>query len=62
MKTSERLGLIVHVLNFVIFLYFSVTLIRIDFLDIVGLTISAFGLFSSLVISIIGAIERLRER
>ena len=61
MKTSERIGLIVHVLNFVIFLYFSVTLIQADFLDAVGLLIAAVGLFGSLVVSIIGAVERLRE-
>lgn len=62
MKTSDRLQLIVHVLNFIIFLYFAVILIKTNPLDIITLIISAVGLFGSLIISIIEALERIRER
>ncbi|MEK6843969.1 MAG: hypothetical protein AABX83_00935 [Nanoarchaeota archaeon] len=58
MKVNDRLQIIVHILNFVIFLYFSIILIRTNPVDIINIIISAIGLFGSLVISIIEAIER----
>ena len=62
MRTSKRLEIIVHILNFIIFLYFSVTLIKIGLLDIVGLLIAAVGLFASISVSILSALERTQEQ
>ena len=59
MKTSDKLQIFSQILNFVIFLYFSITLIQIGFLDIIVL-VSAIGLFGSIAVSIIGTFERLR--
>jgi len=60
MKTSDKLQIFSQILNFVIFLYFSITLIKINFLDVMGLLISAVGLFGSLLVSIFSVLERLR--
>jgi len=62
MKVSDSLQVFSQVLNFTIFTYFSIELIKAGFLDVVGLLISAAGLLSSLVVSIIAAVERLRGR
>ena len=60
MKISDRLQIFSQILNFLIFLYFSITLIQIGFLDIIGLLISAIGLFGSIIVSIIEVLERLK--
>ena len=60
MKATDRLGIIVHIINFVIFLYFSIILIQTNPLDIISIIISFTGLFASLLLSIFEAIERLR--
>jgi len=61
MKSTNRLEIIVHVLNFIIFLYFSIVLIRTNPLDIISVIISTVGLFASLIVSILAAIENLKE-
>jgi len=48
-------------INFSIFLYFSITLLKLGFLDVIGLLISGIGLLGSIVVSIIVAVERLRR-
>jgi hypothetical protein len=58
MMISDTLSIFSHLINFTIFLYFIIILLRLDVLDIQGLFISAFGLFASLVVSIIAVIER----
>jgi len=58
MRVSDRLQIFSQMLNFFIFLYFSITLIRAGFLDVVGLLISAVGLLGSLVVSIIGVFDK----
>jgi len=60
MNVSDRLQIVVHLLNFVIFLYFVVILIQTDPFDMFNIIVSAVGLISSLVVSILGAVERLR--
>ncbi|MBS3088981.1 hypothetical protein J4402_04365 [Candidatus Pacearchaeota archaeon] len=60
MNVSDRLQIVVHLLNFIIFLYFAVILIQTDPLDVTNIIISAVGLISSLVVSILSAVERLR--
>ena len=60
MKFSDKVNVFYQILNFSIFLYFSVVLIKIGFLDVVGLLISGIGLLGSIIVSIIEVIERLR--
>jgi len=60
MKFSDKVNIFYQILNFSIFLYFSVTLIMAGFLDVVGLLISGIGLLGSIIVSIIGVVERLR--
>ena len=58
MKATDRLYIITHFLNFVIFLYFAIILIQTNSVDIVNIIISAIGLFASLIVSILSALER----
>ena len=57
MKIGESFLLLSHAINFGIFIYFVVFLLKINALDPIGLSISAFGLFISLVSNIISVIE-----
>ena len=57
MKTGTSLEIFSQIINFVIFLYFTITLIKINALDVIGLLISAFGLLASLIASIVSALE-----
>ena len=57
MKTGDALSLFSQIVNFAIFIYFVVVLIKIDALDVIGLLISAFGLLSSLIANIVSVIE-----
>ena len=61
MKTSDKLQIFSQILSFTIFLYFSIILIQTNPFDIISLSISAIGLFGSLILSIISTIERLKE-
>jgi hypothetical protein len=60
MKTSDSLQIFSQILNFTILVYFSIELIKANFLDLIGLLISATGIFSSIAVSIISAIERTK--
>ena len=57
MKRGEALSLFSQIINFVIFIYFIVTLLKSNALDIIGLSISAFGLLSSLIANIVSVVE-----
>jgi len=57
MKTGEALSIFSQIINFSIFIYFIVSLLKINALDIVGLSISSFGLFASLVANIVSVLE-----
>lgn len=59
MKTGNALSIFSQIINFVIFIYFIISLLKINALDIIGLFISAFGLFSSVIASIVSAIEEM---
>jgi len=48
------------VINFAIFIYFTIVLLKMNALDVVGLLISAFGLLSSLVANIVSVLESRR--
>ena len=60
MKIGGPLSIFSQIINFAIFIYFVVILLKLNVLDVVGLLISAFGLLSSLVANIISALESLR--
>ncbi len=57
MKTGDALSIFSQIINFVIFIYFAITLIKLNILDIVGLLISAFGLLASLIANIVSVLE-----
>ncbi len=62
MRATDRLEIIVHLINFLIFLYFSIILIQTNPIDLGSIIISAIGLFASLLVSILAAIERIQEK
>lgn len=57
MKTGDALSIFAQIINFAIFIYFIIVLLRLNLLDVNGLLISAFGLLASLVANIVSAIE-----
>jgi len=57
MKTGDAFNLLSQIINFVIFIYFVIALLKINALDILGLLISAFGLLISLVANIVSVLE-----
>ena len=61
MKTGDAFNLLSQIINFVIFIYFVIALLRINALDIPGLLISAFGLLISLLANIVSVLEAKAE-
>ncbi len=59
---SEVLLVFSQIINFMIFIYFTIILLRLNILDVVGLLISAFGLFSSIMVNIISVVESRRGK
>jgi len=57
MKTVDAFNLLSQIINFVIFIYFVIALLKINALDIFGLLISAFGLLISLLANIVSVLE-----
>lgn len=57
MKAGDALTIFSQIINFAIFIYFILKLLRLDVLDTIGLLISAFGLLASLVASIVSTLE-----
>jgi len=57
MKTGDALSVFSQIINFVIFIYFAVVLLKVNALDFIGLFISAFGLLSSIIANIVSTIE-----
>lgn len=60
MKTGEALSIFSQIINFIIFIYFTIILLRLNILDITGLLISAFGLLASLIANIVSVLETER--
>mgnify|MGYP001601662795 FL=1 len=60
MNLLGRLKIFSKIIEFLIFVYLTIELLQIDFLDIFGLFASAFGLFSFLLIDIVSEIEKRR--
>ena len=61
MNKADSLSLLSHLINFSILIYFMIFLLKINALDLVGLLISFFGLFISLIANITGVKERLKK-
>lgn len=57
MKTGNALSLLSQIINFAIFIYFIIALLKLNALKIAGLLISAFGLLSSLIANIVSVIQ-----
>jgi hypothetical protein len=58
MKTGDKLAVLSQGINVLIFIYFAIILLKINSLDVIGLSISAFGIFMSLMANIISALGR----
>jgi len=61
MDFVDRFSIISHIINFLIFIYFIIFLLRANVLDLFGLFISAFGLVISLISNIISVSERYQK-
>jgi len=57
MRISAPLAIFSQIINFVIFIYFIIILLKLDALDVIGLLISAFGLLASLISNIVSTLE-----
>lgn len=57
MESQQSFKIISQGINILIFIYFAVTLIKLHVLDIVGLSISAFGILISLLADIISTVK-----
>ena len=57
MKLSDNLKILSQIIQFIVFIYFIIALIKINALDIPGLLISAISILISLIIDIIGTLE-----
>jgi hypothetical protein len=56
MRLSDKFNIFSQLINFVIFIYFILVLAKINALDYSGLLISVFGLFVSILSSILSAL------
>jgi len=61
MKFGGLASILSHMLNFVIFIYFAIILLRTNALDIPGLLISAFGLFVSILANVVSVLEERND-
>ena len=61
MKKSDILLIISHLINVIIFIYFAIILLKMNVLDVIGLSISAFSIFISLIANIISILEYNKE-
>ena len=57
MRTGESLTIFSQIINFAIFIYFAIVLLKLNALDVIGLSVSLFGLLSSLVANIVSVLE-----
>jgi len=57
MRTGDALLIFSQIINFVIFIYFLIFLLKLNALDVFGLLISAFGLLASLISNIVSTFE-----
>ena len=57
MKLGNLLTILSHLINIVLFIYFSTILIKENALNLTGLFVTAFGISMSLIANIISIIE-----
>jgi len=57
MKFGKPLSILSQSINFIIFIYFTIVLIKANILDFTGLFISAIGILASLVAGIVSTLE-----
>ncbi len=57
MRLSDNLKILSQIIQFIVFIYFIIALIKINALDIPGLLISAISILISLIVDIIGNLE-----
>jgi hypothetical protein len=60
MNVSDNLNILSQIITLALFLYLSINSVVKGNLNLLELSIMGYGLFSSLVISIISQIERIR--
>ena len=60
MRAGDAFMLLSQIINFVIFIYFVIVLLKLNALDVIGLLISAFGLLVSLIANISSVLEERR--
>ncbi|MBU0760800.1 MAG: hypothetical protein KJ600_06625 [Nanoarchaeota archaeon] len=58
MKLSEKLTVLSQVINFLVFIYFILELMKINALETQGLLISALALLISIIVNIIGVYDK----
>ena len=56
-KTIDGMRILSQFINVAIFVYFAVTLIKINMLDLTGLMIASIGILASLVTDIISTLK-----
>jgi len=61
MKVSDQLNVLSQLINFSIFLFFSIKLIKTNSLSLTDLILSGIGLLGGLIVSVIAQIERIIE-
>ena len=61
MFVSDALSIFSQIINFTIFVYLVVILLKLNALDVFGLLISAFGLLASLITSVVSVAERRKR-
>ena len=57
MRLGKSLTIASHIVNIVIFIYFIITLLKIQMLDYTGLVISGFGMLISLIASTVDILD-----
>jgi len=58
MKISNQLNILPQIINFLVFIYFVLELIRINALTYSGLFISALSILIAVIVSIIAVFDR----
>ena len=57
MKLGNLLTILSHLINIILFIYFSTILIKENVLNLTGLSVTAFGISMSLIANIISIIK-----
>ena len=58
MKVTNGFAIFSQAINILIFIYFIITLLKLNALDVMGLFISAFGILTSLASNIVSVLGK----